>query len=111
MRLVRVGRLMSVSQGKGGKDRVTVLPENLIAPLREQLAHALALHEHDLHAGHGLVWLPDALAVKYPHAARSWGWQWVFPSATRSTDPRSGIERRHHVHEASVQKAVAGAAC
>jgi integron integrase len=103
-------RELLVRDGKGGKDRVTVLPENLVLPLREQLAHAHALHERDLHAGHGQVWLPDALAVKYPRAARAWGWQWAFPSATRSTDPRSGIERRHHLNEASVQKAVAGAA-
>jgi len=103
-------RELLVRDGKGGKDRVTVLPENLVLPLREQLAHARALHERDLHAGHGAVWLPDALAVKYPRAARSWGWQWAFPSGSRSIDPRSGIERRHHLNEASVQKAVAGAA-
>jgi integron integrase len=103
-------RELLVHDNKGGKDRVTVLPENLIAPLREQLAHARALHERDLHAGHGAVWLPDALAVKDPHAARAWGWQWAFPSSTRSIDPRSGVERRHHLGETSVQKAVAGAA-
>jgi integrase len=103
-------RELLVRDGKGGKDRVTVLPENLIAPLQQQLAQARALHTRDLQAGHGQVWLPDALAVKYPAAPRAWGWQWDFPSATRSLDPRSGIERRHHLHEASVQKAVAGAA-
>jgi integron integrase len=103
-------RELLVRDGKGGKDRVTVLPENMMLPLREQLAHARALHERDLHAGHGAVWLPDALAVKYPRAARAWGWQWAFPSAVRSVDPRSGIERRHHLNETSVQKAVAGAA-
>ncbi len=104
-------RELLVRDGKGGKDRVTVLPENMILPLREQLAHARALHERDLHAGHGAVWLPDALAVKYPRAARAWGWQWAFPSATRSVDPRSGTPRRHHLNETSIQKAVAGAAC
>jgi integron integrase len=105
-------RELLVRDGKGGKDRVTVLPENLIAPLHEQLAHARALHERDLHAGRGAVWLPDALAVKYPNAPRAWGWQWVFPSATLSIDPRdhNGTERRHHLNEASIQKAVAGAA-
>jgi integrase len=82
----------------------------MILPLREQLAHARALHERDLHAGLGAVWLPDALAVKYPRAAHAWGWQWAFPSATRSIDPRGGTERRHHLNETSIQKAVAGAA-
>ena len=103
-------RELLVRDGKGGKDRVAVLPENMMLPLREQLAHARALHERDLHAGHGAVWLPDALAVKYPRAARAWGWQWAFPSAARSVDPRSGIERRHHLNETSIQKSVAGAA-
>ena len=64
-------RELLVRDGKGGKDRVTVLPENLMLPLREQLAHSRALHGRDLHAGHGAVWLPDALAAKYPHAARA----------------------------------------
>ena len=99
-----------VRQGKGGKDRVTVLPENLIAPLQQQIAHARVLHATDLAAGRGAVWLPDALSAKYPAAARSWGWQWVFPSASVSVDPRSGAEGRHHLHEQSVQRAVAAAA-
>jgi integron integrase len=100
-------REIVVRHGKGGKDRVTVLPENLILPLQQQLAHARAMHDADLAAGFGEVLLPDALALKYPQAARAWGWQWVFPSATRSADPRSGVIRRHHLHEATVQKAVA----
>jgi integron integrase len=103
-------RELLVRDGKGGKDRVTVLPENLVLPLQEQLAQARALHARDLQAGHGAVWLPDALAVKYPHAPRAWGWQWAFPSSVRSVDPRDGVERRHHLSEATVQKAVAGAA-
>jgi integron integrase len=103
-------RELLVRDGKGGKDRVTVLPENLLLPLRDQLAQARALHAQDLRVGHGQVWLPDALAVKFPRADRSWGWQWAFPSASLSVDPRSGVERRHHLHEASIQKAVAGAA-
>ncbi len=103
-------REILVRHGKGGKDRVTVLPENLILPLRQQLANAQALHGRDLAEGYGAVWLPDALAVKYPRAPKSWGWQWVFPSPLRSIDPRSGETRRHHLNEASVQKAVAGAA-
>jgi integrase len=99
-----------VREGKGNKDRVTVLPENLMLPLKAHLDKVKALHERDLDAGFGEVYLPDALAVKYPNAARSWGWQYVFPSAVRSVDPRSGTERRHHLHEASVQRAVREAA-
>ncbi len=99
-----------VRDGKGGKDRVTVLPENLIGPLQQQLASAKVQHERDRASGLPGVWLPDALAVKYPAAPTSWGWQWVFPSPTTSTDPRSGIQRRHHLHEQSVQRAVSLAA-
>ena len=103
-------RELLVRDGKGGKDRVTVLPENLLLPLQQQMAHAKALHDRDLAEGGGAVWLPDALAVKFPSAPRAWGWQWVFPSAAKSVDPRTGVLRRHHLNEASVQKAVAGAA-
>lgn len=103
-------REIIVREGKGNKDRVTVLPENLILPLQAHLAKVKALHERDLDAGFGEVYLPNALAVKYPKGARSWGWQFVFPSAVRSIDPRSGIERRHHLYEASVQRAVREAA-
>ena len=90
-------RELIVREGKGNKDRVTVLPENLITPLREQMERARALHRKDLDAGLGAVWLPDALAVKYANAATAWGWQYVFPSAVRSVDPRSGVQRRHHL--------------
>jgi integron integrase len=103
-------RELVVRDGKGGKDRVTVLPENLLLSLRDQLAAARVQHDQDLRDGLGAVWLPDALAVKYPSAPRAWGWQWVFPSPVRSTDPRSGVVRRHHLYEQSVQRAVAGAA-
>ncbi|CAM5797704.1 integron integrase [Rhizobacter fulvus] len=103
-------REVLVRDGKGGKDRVTMLPENLILPLQQQIAAAWTLHDRDLTEGFGRVWLPNALAVKYPNADRARGWQWVFPSGTRSIDPRSGACRRHHLHEASIQKAVAGAA-
>ena len=103
-------RELLVRDGKGNKDRVTVLPENLMLPLQEQLARTRALHDRDLATGHGQVWLPDALSVKYPRAPSAWGWQWVFPSAVLSIDPRSGVQRRHHLNEASVQKQVAGAA-
>ena len=101
---------MLVRDGKGGKDRVTVLPENLTLPLPQQLANTRAPHQADLAAGFGAVWLPDALALTYRNAPRNWGWQWVFPSPLRSADPRTGALRRHPLNEASVQKAVAGAA-
>ena len=103
-------RELIVREGKGGKDRVTVLPENLVLPLQAQLSHAKALHSEDVRAGLAGVWLPGALAVKYPQAPRSWGWQWMFPSPVTSTDPRSGLVRRHHLQEQSIQKAVSLAA-
>jgi integron integrase len=99
-------REIIVREGKGNKDRVTVLPENVILPLKAHLEKVKALHERDLAAGFGEVFLPDALAVKYPSAPKAWGWQFVFPSPVRSIDPRSGVERRHHVYETSVQRAV-----
>lgn len=103
-------REIIVREGKGNKDRVTVLPENLILPLKAHLEKVRALHERDLEAGYGAAYLPDALAAKYPNAARAWGWQYVFPSPVRAVDPRSGVERRHHVYETSVQRAVREAA-
>ena len=103
-------REIIVREGKGNKDRVTVLPENLILPLQAHLAKVKALHERDLDAGFGEVYMPYALALKYPKEARTWGWQFVFPSVVRSTDPRTGIEHRHHLYEASVQRAVREAA-
>jgi integron integrase len=77
-------RELVIRDGKGAKDRITVLPENLMLPLQSHLAKVRALHLRDLAAGGGNVWLPDALEVKYPNAPRQWGWQWVFPSTTRS---------------------------
>ena len=105
-----VRREIVVREGKGNKDRVTVLPENLIAPLQEQIARAKRVHDQDLKAGFGEVFMPDALARKYPRAGKAWGWQYVFPGARRSIDPRSGVERRHHLYEQSVQKSVSIAA-
>ena len=99
-------REIIVREGKGGKDRVTMLPDALVKPLQVHLDKVRALHERDLQEGYGEVWLPDALAVKYKSASRAWGWQWVFPSGLRSVDPRSGVIRRHHLHPESVQKAV-----
>lgn len=103
------GRIM-VRDGKGGKDRVTVLPARLVEPLRAQVVLVTALHQADLLAGRGEVWLPNALAVKYPEAARSLGWQYVFPADGFSADPRSGAARRHHLDERRVQRAVKHAA-
>jgi integron integrase len=95
-----------VRDGKGAKDRVTVLPATLIPPLQRHLARARALHEHDLREGFGHVVLPFALERKYPNANREWAWQYVFPSAKQSRDPRSGVVRRHHLNESIVQRAV-----
>jgi integron integrase len=98
-----------VRDGKGAKDRVTMLPGRLRRPLKEHLAHAKAVHERDLQLGFGSVYLPDALERKYPNAHRSWMWQYVFPAAKRSVDPVSGRVQRHHVLEKSLQNAVANA--
>lgn len=103
-------REIIVRDGKGGKDRVTVLPENLVVPLQEHLSRRRAEHQSDAAGGFGGVWLPNALATKYPAASAAWGWQWVFAAGSRSTDPRSGEILRHHLHEQSVQRAVYGAA-
>ena len=103
-------REITVRDGKGGKDRITVLPENLIAGLQQQIARTRALHQRDLAEGFGSVWLPAALDVKYPGLPKAWGWQWVFPSAVRSADPRTGRTHRHHLSDASIQKAVGLAA-
>ena len=99
-------REILVRDGKGGKDRVTMLPDRLVAPLRAHLDRVRALHERDLEEGFGEVYLPDALAEKCRAAPRAWGWQWVFPSSLRSMDPRSGAIRRHHLQPESVQKAI-----
>ena len=102
-------REITVRQGKGGKDRRTMLPAMMVDALQGQLAHARRLHERYLAAGFGAVWLPHALDRKYANAAREWVWQYVFPASVRSIDPRSGIERRHHLDEAVLQRAVRAA--
>ena len=102
-------RQLIVRDAKGQKDRVTLLPHNLIDPFRSHLARVRALHESDLQAGYGGVYLPFALNQKYPTAERDWGWQYVFPSNRRSVDPRSGVERRHHAPEDALQRAVKNA--
>jgi integron integrase len=95
-----------VRDGKGFKDRVTMLPTSLAPSLREHMVRVAELHRQDLVAGHGEVWLPYALERKYPNAGREWAWQYVFPSAKLSVDPRSGVVRRHHVADQAVQRAL-----
>jgi integrase len=97
-----------VRNGKGRRDRVMVLPARLVSSLRDQLAHARALHLADLAQGFGSVFLPDALARKFRGADREWSWQYVFPAAARSRDPRSGAMRRHHFGEAAVSAPSSG---
>jgi site-specific recombinase XerC len=99
-----------VHDGKGFKDRVTVLPESLREPLTVHLQRVRSLHEQDLRLGLGRVWLPGALRVKYPNAEREWIWQYVFPSKSISVDPETHLRRRHHVNEMSMQRAVKAAA-
>lgn len=103
-------RAIIVRDGKGAEDRVTMLPDSLIAPLQEHLQRVKRLHEEDLAKGHGAVYLPHALERKYPNANREWAWQYVFPSDQLSVDPRSGTVRRHHLDESGLQKAVRQAA-
>ncbi len=100
---------LTIRDGKGAKDRVTMLPERLARPLRQHLAGVERQHEEDLERGYGSVYLPNALARKYPNAERSWKWQYVFPAGGLSRDPRSGETRRHHLSESAVQEAVTAA--
>ncbi len=99
-------RAILVRNGKGAKDRVVTLAEELIVPLRRHLQMVRMIHEKDLQDGAGAVYLPHALERKYPNAPYEWGWQYLFPAAKRSIDPRSGMERRHHLGEQSVQRAI-----
>ena len=99
-------REIIVREGKGFKDRVTMLPETVIEPLKLHLAKVKALHRQDLASAFGEVYLPFALAKKYPNAGREWGWQYVFPSQNLSVDPRSRKTRRHHIDEKCIQRAM-----
>jgi integron integrase len=99
-------RQIVVRHGKGGKDRVVMLPASLIADVERQLAWRRALHEKDVAAGLGRVALPDALARKYPRAAQEFGWQFLFASRQRSRDPQTGDIGRHHVHPGALARAV-----
>ena len=100
---------LTVRDPKWKHDRVTMLPAAVTPALNEQLVHAKLLHEEDLAAGFGRVWLPDALERKFPSAPADWKWQWVFPAPTRWKDANGG-EGRHHYHETNVQRAVTRAA-
>ena len=104
------GQLL-VRDGKGGKDRVTMLPRTVVEPLKQHLVRVKSLHERDLAEGYGEVEMPYALSRKYPNAGREWAWQYVFPSRKRSVDPRTGVVRRHHIYETVLQRAVKQAAC
>jgi integron integrase len=95
-----------IRDGKGAKDRITMLPESLKAPLQEHLRAVKAVHEKDLADGWGRVPMPDALDRKYPNAPREWHWQWVFPQENRWRNSKNGEEGRHHIDESLVQKAV-----
>lgn len=99
-------RELCVRDGKGGKDRVTVFPQVLLAPMRSHLAWRRTVFDEDARRGMADVWMPDALAMKYPNAAREWGWQYVFVANRCSTDPLSGVVRRHHIGESKIQKLV-----
>jgi integron integrase len=103
------GGMIFVRGGKGDKDRSTILPEAVRDDLREHLEKVKKLHERDLAAGYGEVFLPDALERKYPNAGRQWGWQYVFPSERLSVDPRTGAVRRHHMSDKSIQNALRSA--
>lgn len=100
---------ITVRDGKGQKDRVTMLPVSLEAELRAHLARVRELHNSDLRAGLGTVSLPDELDRKYSEAAKEWGWQFAFPAATRARDPRTGSVSRYHTHERGLQRAFARA--
>ncbi len=98
-----------VRDGKGGKDRVTMLPSSLRAPLSTHLEARRRLHAADLATSHGAVWLPDGLRRKYPNAPFEWAWQWVFPATRYYADAQTGERRRHHLHESVLQRAVKNA--
>jgi integron integrase len=103
-------RQLIVREGKGNRDRASLLPDSLEEPIAQQLAHVRALFDRDRRGGEPGVALPRALERKYPNAGVEWGWHWVFPAAQLSRDPRSGIVRRHHLTETGPQRAVRRAA-
>jgi len=102
-------KVIVVREGKGNKDRVVMLPSALTEALRSQLGRSRALWAADRADRHAGVWMPDALDRKYPRGGESWAWHWVFPSSQLSTDPRSGVRRRHHMYEQTIGRAIAAA--
>jgi integron integrase len=98
-------REITVRDGKGQKDRVTIIPEKLVQPLEEHLRRVRLQHQDDVQRGAGYVELPYALARKYPNAARDWPWQWVYPATRTYVDPDTRRRRRHHLHQSVVQRA------
>ena len=101
---------ITIRQGKGQKDRVTMLPDALLQALQNHLRRVRKQHETDVESGLGQAPLPDALVREYPNAGREWGWQWVFPASSHYLDRKTGIRHRHHLHESVIQKAVHQAA-
>lgn len=99
-------RQVLARDGKGAKDRVTMLPESVVQPLQAHLGKVRTLHRRDLAEGYGEVWLPHALSRKYPRAGYEWGWQFLFPSKNRSADPESGVIRRHHLYPDTMSRAI-----
>ena len=97
-------KTLVIREGKGAKDRAVMLPDALIKPLKLHLAQVRQMWVNDRRSGVGPVWMPDALAQKFPHAGLSWQWYWVFPQAALSTDPRTGAERRHHMQDQMFQR-------
>src|ERR1043166_6907935 len=97
---------LMVRDTKGKRDRATMLPESVIVALRRHLEDVREIHNEDLRAGFGAVTLPDSLARKMPYAPKDWAWQWVFPAPSRYKEKETGTERRHHLHETVVQRAV-----
>ncbi|MGS2724223.1 integron integrase [Porticoccus sp. GXU_MW_L64] len=95
-----------VREGKGLKDRFTLLPNSLIADLKQQVDKVAALHQYDTNCGFGEVYMPNALSQKFPSASRETGWQYLFPATRIGTDPRTGAQRRHHLHHTVLQKHV-----
>ena len=103
-------KTITVRSGKGDKDRITTFPSSVIPFLQNHLGKVKLIHQNDLAQGHGEVYMPHALARKYPSAAREWGWQYVFPARNLSADPRSGVTRRHHIDPSVINKAIKVAA-
>lgn len=103
-------RIITVRDGKGAKDRTVMLPDQVSEPLRHHIDNVQRIHARDLSAGLGEVYMPHALERKYPSAAKSFAWQFIFPASKPGPDPRTGVIRRHHIHDSAVSKAIKQAA-